>query len=135
MGSSVNVSNLSTSATSKTNVACKNIHKVVSNSDEVKVMSGEGSPSVFKQCRRVFYSKKYQPVDVKSLLVRPCSQAVKVYNATAHASKARSYARAIKNNNVARNNVSTTCKTRVFWANCHNGNKRGEVPSHIESES
>ena len=82
MGSKrVSINNPDGNVKGKTNDIVKNDKKVASNSDKVKVMSGEGSPSVFRQCRHVFYGKKHEPAEIESLLVRPCDQAIKVCNA------------------------------------------------------
>ena len=98
-----------------------------SNSAKVKVMSGEGSPSVFRQCCCVFYSKQHKPAEVESLLVRPCAQAIKVYNAIARTTEARSYAEVVKGEHKGRKNALASSKTWVFGANNNNISNQGKV--------
>ena len=52
--------------------------KVEVNSKKVKVIPGQG-PSSYRQAWRSFYSKKFTPTEVESLLVRPLQQSIKYF--------------------------------------------------------
>ena len=45
---------------------------------------------------RVFYNKKQNPAQTESLLVRPLGHSIKIFQANAHKSVARSYACVVK---------------------------------------
>ena len=83
-----------------------------SHSGEVKVVLGESTSATFRQCRRAFYSKKYYPTEIESLLVRPLAQAIKVYNATSPVVRAIPHGHNINCNH--NNTKNTRVKTRVY---------------------
>ena len=65
---------------------------------------------------RVFYNMKQNPAQIESLLVRPLGHSIKIFQANAQKSVARSYACVVKGHTKERTNNQKYCKGGVFWA-------------------
>ena len=83
-------------------------------SQEVKVISGQEHGSSVVQSSRKFYSKKYTPSEVESLLVRPLYQSFRTFNTNI---PTKIGAKAFNNSSVRKGN--SIAKSRVFWNNGH----------------
>ena len=80
------------------------------------VMWGQGPKSEVSVSGRVFYTKKQTPAQIESLLVRPLNHCIKIFQANAQETMARSYASVVKGTIKERKSNPRYCKGGVFWA-------------------
>ena len=89
-----------------------------SESQEVKVISGQEHGSSVIQRSQKFYSKKHTSSEVESLLVRPLYQSLRTFNTQKPTRSGVKALQHVTNNSSVRKDNSFS-KTRVFWNNSH----------------
>ena len=79
-------------------------------------MLGQDNETKVVVSGRVFYNKKQTPAQIESLLVRSLGHSIKIFQANAQKSVARSYACVVKGHTKERSDNHKYCKGGVFWA-------------------
>ena len=93
----------------------KNVRMDVKNPQH-GVMWGQGPKSEVSVSGRAFYTKRQTPAQIESLLVRPLNHCIKIFQANAQETMARSYASVVKGTIKERKSNPRYCKGGVFWA-------------------
>ena len=93
----------------------KNIRTDVKNL-QPGVMWGRGRKSEVSVSGRAFYTKNQTPAQIESLLVRPLNHCIKIFQANAQETMARSYASVVKGIIKEQKTNHRYCKGGVFWA-------------------